>query len=132
MRTFALMWHPLSLFTYVHIFMVLTGLFNFCRFFQPWFFVLMAKIGSGFFIVGVWTRVQFLDNAKYSLSSQQNQINSINPKLLLCCSWSLVTSRFFKLSFTPCKAEQPLREMELQEKEKDGNQRENLIQNPVY
>ena len=30
---------------------------------------------------------------------------------------------FFLLSFTPCKAEQPLRGMELQEKEKDKNHR---------
>ena len=29
---------------------------------------------------------------------------------------------FFNLSFIPCKAEQPLRGMELQEKEKDENE----------
>ena len=35
---------------------------------------------------------------------------------------------FLKLSFTPCQAEQPLRGMELQEKDK--NHRGNFIKNP--
>ena len=39
---------------------------------------------------------------------------------------------FLKLNFTPCKPEQPLRGMELHEKEKDGNHRGNCIKNPVY
>ena len=87
---------PLPLFAYLRIFMVLTGLFNFCRFFQPRFFCSDNKnMVWVFFIVWVWIWLQFVDDAKYSLSSQQNQINLINPKLLFCCSWSLVTSQFF-------------------------------------
>ena len=39
-----------------------------------------------------------------------------------------MTSHFFKWGFTPCKAEQPLRGMELKEKEeKDENHRGELF-----
>ena len=85
---------PPPLFAYLHIFIVLTGWFNFCRFFQPWFFCSDGK-NRVCFLVWVWIRVQFVDNARYSLSSQQSQINLINPKLLLCYSWSLVEGQFF-------------------------------------
>ena len=36
-----------------------------------------------------------------------------NTKTIFC----FLFSSFFKLRFTPCKAEQPLKDMELQEKE---------------
>ena len=95
MRTFASTWHPLP-WAYLRIFMVINGLFNFCRFFQTWFFCSWwKKQGLGCFIAWVWIQVHFVDDAKYSLSNQQSQINLINPKLLFCCSWSLVTSQFF-------------------------------------
>ena len=46
-------------------------------------FVLMAKIGFLFFIVWAWSRVQFVDNAKYSLSSPQSQTNQSKTTILL-------------------------------------------------
>ena len=85
----------LPLFAYVPIFMVLTGLFNFCRFFQPWLFCSHGKNRAWLFQI----QVQFVEDAKHSLSSQQSQINLTNPKLLFCCSWSLVTNQFFLIEF---------------------------------
>ena len=77
----------------IHMFASLWSIF--VGSFNLGYFVLMAKTGSGFFIVWVCIRVQFIDNAKYSLSIPEIQTNLINPKLLFCCSWSLVTSQFF-------------------------------------
>ena len=130
MRTFALMWHPFPLFAYVRIFIVLTGLFNFCSF-NLGSFVLMAKIGSGFFYGRNMDPGSVCRQCKvFCLKSTKP--NKFNPKLLLRYSWSLATSQFSLMSFTPCKAEQPLGEMELQEQEKDENQIGNLLKNPVY
>ena len=55
-----------------------------------------------------------------------NQSKTTIPLLMKCGDESI----FFKLSFTLCKAEQPLRGLELQEKEKDENHGGNCIKNP--
>ena len=85
---------------------------------------MMAKIGSGFFYSLSVDPASVCDDAKYSVSSQQTQINLINPKLLLCCSWKLVTRQFFLIEFHSMQG------MELQEKYE--NQRGDCIKNPAY
>ena len=49
------------------------------------------------------------------------------------CLWKYFRINFFKLGFTPCKAEQPLQGMELKEKEKEKDENhigELFIKNP--
>ena len=81
-------------------------------------------------MVGVWIRVQFVDNEEYSLSSQQSQINLIQN--FYSATHEAWWQAIFLNEFHSCKAEQPLGEMELQEPEKDENQIGNLIKNSVY
>ena len=56
---------------------VLTGLFSFCRFCQPWFFCSegLQKYRLCFIRIWDWIRVQFVNDVKNSLSNPQNQIN---------------------------------------------------------
>ena len=106
--------------------MVLTGLFNLCV-----FFVLMAKIGLEIFYSlsvdpGLDCRRYKVFPLKPTKTDKFNQSKTTIPLLMKCGDESI----FFKLSFTLCKAEQPLRGLELQEKEKDENHGGNCIKNP--
>ena len=52
--------------------------------------------------------------------AKANHIKSVvygQPTALRKCLWIYHFFLFFKLAFTPCKADQPLQGMELQEKE---------------
>ena len=90
----------------------------------------MAKIGLGIFYSlsvdpGLDCRRYKVFPLKPTKTDKFNQSKTTIPLLMKCGDEPI-----FFLTFIPCKTEQPLRRMELQENEKDENHRGNCIKNP--